>query len=113
MTRALRDIIPSPDTRAWLRELYRVNPALAGEVAWAIHEGVLIDMGTEDFYPCPEHPGVNVANRPCYRCGKDKPEQEASWKYADRGWHGQEQTQEASYNPAQLNLQGEVQGVLL
>ena len=64
----------------------------AAELTREIAEGTLIDMGHEDFYPCPDHPGVNIANRPCYRCGRTKPETEASWKYADRGWRDRDET---------------------
>lgn len=89
MTRALRDLIPSPDTRAWLRELYRVNPALAGEVAWAIHEGVLIDMGMvnprveNETYANTHRHGereylVNQRTGECWFCGKIVPKEQVN-----------------------------------
>jgi len=71
----------------------------AAELTREIAEGTLIDMGHEDFYPCPDHPGVNIANRPCYRCNKVKPEGESSWKYTDRGWR-----EEIDANPRQMAL---------
>lgn len=114
MTRALSEIIPNPDTRAFIGRVFRAwGVEWAAVLTEAIAEGVLIDMGSEDFYPCPEHPGRNIANHPCGVCGKSKPEHEPSWKYRGRGWSDREEPQEIPYNPNQLNLQGEIQGRLL
>jgi hypothetical protein len=77
----LSDLIPSPSTRAWLRQLYAVNPEAAGEVAWAIHEGVLEDMGYvkprvegETYAHTHDHYGrkylVNQDTGKCWFCGR-------------------------------------------
>lgn len=47
----LEHLIPAASTREFLRRLYRVNAPLAQEVAWAIYEGVLIDMGPVEHWP--------------------------------------------------------------
>jgi hypothetical protein len=100
VSRDLSHYIPDPDTRAFIGRVFRAwGVEWAAVLTEAIAEGVLIDMGSEDFYPCPEHPGVNIANRPCYRCGKAKPESESAWKYTDRGWRD-----EIDSNPRQMAL---------
>ena len=105
MTRPLSDYIPSADTREFIREIHRRwGVEWAATLTQEISEGVLVDMGDVDFYPCPTpgHAGINIANRPCYRCNQVKPEAETAWKYSDRGWREKDTPEQA--NPRQMSI---------
>ena len=100
----LADAIPDPRTRQWLRSLYGVNPDLAGELAWSLSQGELIDMGGL-FAPCPDHPGCNIANHSCEECGHPQAPRETCWQMTSR-W---ETTEPQTVNPSQLALDSHAQ----
>ena len=102
VSRDLSQYIPSPDTRAFIGRVFRAwGVEWAAVLTEAIAEGVLIDMGHEDFYPCPDHPGRNIANQPCPYCGKTKPEHEPTKKYVRRWFPPEDET---PVNPKQMML---------
>lgn len=110
MTRALSDLIPDPDTRAFIGRVYRAwGVEWAAVVTQAIYEGVLIDMGyVELFAPCPTpgHAGHNIANHPCELCGHPQARLEDCKPVVSR-WAGHEEM--PAHRAGQMNLEAQAQ----